>query len=309
MRSTERLALVIVFACAAAPARADELTRLRSENEQLRRDLAETRARVAELETLLGRLAPTPQDATVMRMPPDAGATTPADLADELLAGVTALGSPVAPGALTELSTRLGPFAPGPRGEFLVATDAWQAVRPDGAPVAPDRFVLEQALDALRLTASGRRLVGLELHGGDAAPHLQLRLAAEGAAARVDVYTVRVDGRLLVVAVRLPWLEDNARAALGVLRQTLGTRPGRTGAAALPSPTTFAAADVVVGPVSDERALELPGYRLSVQALPNGEWGAVAEPIAGAGRRLTCGPIPGEHDPRRDPYRVRPDPR
>lgn len=139
---------------------------------------------------------------------------------------------------------------------------------------------------------------------------LAIEVAGPGGSVSLEVAAVRVNGRWLVASVRTGWFEANARAALEVVlgrwravrrsqlhfadqltAEVLGARLAEAGLQAR------AAAPAV---------LELPGYRVSLRVDPSThDLAVVARPGSSRLPTLVLGPVPGETDLSRNPYRVR----
>lgn len=314
MRSISRiLGAGLLLVALAGPAGAqgrDELRRLRDENATLRRELQEARARLRELERRAGpgEGARGPDEARTLQVPElrladDAGAADALELAEELLRGLQALPDPPPPGAASELASRLGAYTPDPPGELLVPEPAWREAR--GDQPRPGRGALEATLTELLPLLRGAAWSGGPALG-DPGPFLEVGLELRGARGPVqlELEAVRLNGRLLLVRVRVPWFQAHARAALEVARRGLASQVLRGEPVRLPAPGELAADGVQELLWEDPRTLRLPGYRVRFELPRRGEWGAVAEPLLPGEPPLQVGPLPG-HDPRRDPYRVR----
>ena len=340
MRSTSHAALlgllVLWLAPAARTQAPDDLARLRSENEALRRELSATRSRLEALEALVrerlggepwtapGAAPPgSPPDPTLqlarlsddrrtllvpdLRLPEDAGAAGSIELVEALLAGCRDLPLGHSAGAVTALASRLGAFDPGPQGGFLVPSAAWKPLAQGQAHAYPQRRHLEAVLRELAPCLGGARLVSVSeaARGPAAAPRIGAQLASRAGPLELELVAARVNGRLLLVRLEVPWFETNARAGLEELRRLLAASTLRGDPAPLPSPSALEAGGVRVLAQADPRTLRLPGYELRFDRLAGGEWGAVAQPLLEGGVTLSIGPLP-QHDPRKAPYRVRP---
>lgn len=342
MRSTELVLLLGLLGAPllaqepAAPESPGE-ARLRVENEALRRELEATRDRLEALEALVReRLGPAGEAWTApgqrppetppgpllqparlssdestllvpdLRLPEDAGAAGPAELVDALIEGCRALPLDLPEGPLTGLASRLGAFEPTPQGAFLVPPRAWAPLATGSAAAYPQRRQLEGELRQLAPCLSGARLTSVTIQPGapPAAPRLEARLDCPNGPIRLHLTTARVNGRLLLVRVRVPWFEANARAALGGVARLLSSRTRQGEPLELPSPAELELVGARVLDRPDPFTLRLPGYQVRFQRLAQGEWGAEAEPLLDGAPRLAIGPLPG-HDPRRAPYQVR----
>jgi hypothetical protein len=139
---------------------------------------------------------------------------------------------------------------------------------------------------------------------------LAIDAVGPGGALTLEVAAARVNGRWLVASIRTAWFEANARAALEVV---LGRwRAVRRSHEHFDDQLT---AEVLCARLAEAglqaRAvapalLELPGYRVSLGIdLDTHDLAAVARPASSRLPTLLFGPVPGETDLARNPYRVR----
>ena len=160
-----------------------------------------------------------------------------------------------------------------------------------GPLLARARVAAAQAIAAKHLPSDGRTLGGVTL-------------TLEGSwRAEIAVVGLRTkDGAFLLLRLESDWPRDHARRAMEVLRELLGTT-GR--ASAFPARAALEERDLCLLEYG-ARQLKLPGYAVELRTLPGEEYGLVAAPtLQPADPTWICGPLPGEHDPRKSPYVVR----
>ena len=141
-----------------------------------------------------------------------------------------------------------------------------------------------------------------ELREVEALQRLSLVLQSSAGRVEVEGLAARIQGRWLLVESRSESFGGHARAVLEALYAVAHGGVPQLDDALI---AKLEAAGVVGVELAGRQRLRLPLYTVELETLPNGEWGAWARPLTPAYPTLLIGPLPGRHDPLKNPYRVR----
>lgn len=262
-----------------------------------------------------------------LELGPEVGAKSPEELARRLHHEIATLpqgGDDRATSVAAAIRT-LSAFGHGGHHGLVVPAALWTGTAPEHLHGAlPTRDELEAALTASAELLSGSRLTSMALVAGPAKGPiavLDLRVAGSRGADDLRLTAVSVEGRWLVAHVRAASFEKLAR---DVLERIARLQPNSTDGPRTTFPELYA--NTGVGSIwldgrpsstmtsldRDPRfsfpkpaILRIPLYTIDLRGLARGEYGAVATPDSPAYPTLLLGPLPGEHDPAKDPYVVR----
>jgi hypothetical protein len=143
--------------------------------------------------------------------------------------------------------------------------------------------------------------------GASPAQRLQLDFIGPLGPVSLTLVVVRVNGRWLVVSCSTEWFEQRAREVLDRVYQHQYYVADRAERGLVTQGLLDRLEGEGYGEVQRQsaRILQLAFYRVQLVELPGREFGLIATPNSPAAPALILGPLPGEHELHRNPYRVR----